>query len=105
MSKVMVQVRGATGFLDVPLSSFVFKTEEPVPSDSNRRLLSPALITVLIMVGVLLVVLAVVYYVRKSMMKSRRSLVPSELESIDKSDYTMVPSVMDDDRKHLKKHE
>lgn len=105
MDQSWIEVRGATGMVKMPISRFVFKTEDPSKPDSRKSKLNPILLTILIVTVVLIIAFGLVYLVRRYQVRSRRTLSPSEMESMDKTDYTIIPQNHDDDLKHLKKSE
>ena len=90
LDKITVELRGATGIQKIPLSRFIFKTEDPVDRRDNGWKVFWT--TVLIMIIVLAIALTVVHVVRRQKTSQGGRLSQSELKNIegDKTVYSIV---------------
>lgn len=97
MEKIHVEVTGASGVFKVPLTSFVYKgdwRQEEVPKKADK---SSGFGTVLLLLG-LTVVAVVGYFFARKYYFLRGTAGAHELDSLDKTEYTMVSNRGDKSR-------
>lgn len=113
MDKIDVEVRGATGIVKIPLSKFVYhsenKEDKPLPEDDKGKKKPeqsnvPAFTIAAISILVILILTISYYLYRRAKAKEYLSVSQTELDSIDNSGHdTLKGSMTDEASVHLKK--
>ena len=109
----MVEVTGASGVVNIPLSKFVYKSNEkpepnpeptPVPKTEDSKPSSWGTLTIVAIVAVVLVVGGLAFVmIRRSMAKGGFETTTNELDALERSGEYSSHQTRDEDSIHLKK--
>lgn len=105
----MVEVTGASGAVKIPLSRFVYKSNDkpeptPAPKTDDSKPSSWSTLTIVAIIAVVLVVGGLAFVmIRRSMAKDGFDSTTSELDALERTGEYSIHKTRDEDSIHLKK--